>query len=229
MNVRTSRWLLVTILMLVAVVGCSPAATPPSPTSLPTPTSQPRIDYIALEGEIEKATPTGPATLDKVRAVLVNVDGDTKIAHYRHGFTEDNYGHVFSVTKSVVSIDGHRGRRADHSIGVLADSTRPFQPVRIEGRYRGGAETFLRMQRREGGEWLDFPVPTKTDQSGQFTAFVEFGQPDRYRLRVLDPVSRCPSSCSQELARDRDCDAVDASDSWAVLRPCATTQFGGNR
>ena len=104
MNVRTSRRLLVTIFMLVAVVGCSPAATPPSPTSPPTSTSQPRIDYVALEGEIEKAITTGPVTLDKVRAVLVNVDGDTKIAHYRHGFTEDNYGHVFSVTKSVVSI-----------------------------------------------------------------------------------------------------------------------------
>jgi len=103
MNVWTSRWLLVTIFTLVAVVGCSPAATPPSPTSPPTPTSQPRIDYVALEGEIEKAITTGPVTLDKVRAVLVNVDGESKIAHYRHGFTEDNYGHVFSVTKSVVS------------------------------------------------------------------------------------------------------------------------------
>jgi hypothetical protein len=50
---------------------------------------------------------------------------------------------------------------------VLADSARPFQPVRIEGRYRGGADVFLRVQRWEGGEWLDFPVPTKTDQSGQ--------------------------------------------------------------
>ena len=36
---------------------------------------------------------------------------------------------------------------------------------------------------------MDFPVPTKADQSGQFTAFVEFGQPGRYRLRVLDPDS----------------------------------------
>ena len=71
----------------------------------------------------------------------------------------------------------------------LADSARPFQPVRIQGTYRGGAETFLRVQRWEGGKWLDFPVPTKTDQSGQFTAYVELGQPGRYRLRVLDPDS----------------------------------------
>jgi hypothetical protein len=45
------------------------------------------------------------------------------------------------------------------------------------------------VQRWEGGGWLAFPLPTKTDKSGQFTAFVEFGQPGRYRLRVLDPDS----------------------------------------
>ena len=45
------------------------------------------------------------------------------------------------------------------------------------------------MQRWEGGKWLDFPVPTKTDQSGQFITQAEFGQPGRYRLRVLDPDS----------------------------------------
>ena len=60
---------------------------------------------MALEAEIEKAITTGPATLDNVRAVLVSVDGETKITRlYRHGFTGDDHGHVFSVTKSVVSI-----------------------------------------------------------------------------------------------------------------------------
>ena len=71
----------------------------------------------------------------------------------------------------------------------LAKSARPFQPVRIQGMYRGGADTFVRVQRWEGGKWLDFPVPTKTDQSGQFSAYVELGQPGRYRLRVVDPDS----------------------------------------
>jgi hypothetical protein len=56
---------------------------------------------VAPEAEIEKAITTGPVRLDKVRAV--NVDGETKIAHYRHGFSEDDHGHVFSVTKSVWS------------------------------------------------------------------------------------------------------------------------------
>jgi hypothetical protein len=71
----------------------------------------------------------------------------------------------------------------------LADSARPCQTVRIQGTYRGGADTFLRVQRWESGKWLDFPLPTKTDQSGEFTAYVEFGQPGRYQLRVLDPNS----------------------------------------
>jgi hypothetical protein len=71
----------------------------------------------------------------------------------------------------------------------LAHSARPFQTVRIQGTYHGGANTFLRVQRWEGGKWLAFPLPTKTDQSGRFTTHVEFDQPGRYQLRVLDPNS----------------------------------------
>ena len=71
----------------------------------------------------------------------------------------------------------------------LAGSARPFEAVRIQGTYRGGAGTFVRVQRWEGGRWLDFPLPTKIDQSGQFITQAEFGQPGRYRLRVLDPDS----------------------------------------
>jgi hypothetical protein len=71
----------------------------------------------------------------------------------------------------------------------VAHSASPFQPVRIQGSYHGGANTFLRVQRQEEGKWLDFPVPTKTDQSGRFTTYVEFGQPGRYQLRVLHPGS----------------------------------------
>jgi CubicO group peptidase (beta-lactamase class C family) len=83
----------------VAQVRSSPRPTPKSLQA-----SEPSIDYVALEAEIEKATTTRPATLDNVRALLVSVDGETKIVHYRHGLTEDDHGHVFSVTKSVVCI-----------------------------------------------------------------------------------------------------------------------------
>jgi hypothetical protein len=51
----------------------------------------------------------------------------------------------------------------------VPDSARPFDTVRIQGTYRGGADTLLRVQRWEACEWLPFPVPAKTDQSGRFT------------------------------------------------------------
>jgi hypothetical protein len=70
-----------------------------------------------------------------------------------------------------------------------AHSAKPFETVRISGTYRGGAETFVRVQRWENGAWQAFPVPAKTDASGKFTAYVELSQPRRYRLRVLDPQS----------------------------------------
>jgi hypothetical protein len=71
----------------------------------------------------------------------------------------------------------------------VVDSARPSQTVSIRGTYHGGANTFLRVQRLEGGKWFDFPLTTKTDQSGKFTAYVELGGPGRYQLRVLDPDS----------------------------------------
>jgi hypothetical protein len=71
----------------------------------------------------------------------------------------------------------------------LPDAARPFETVQIQGTYPGEGDTFLRVQRWEGGKWLDFPLPTKTNKSGRFTAYVELGQPGRYRLRVLDPDS----------------------------------------
>ena len=77
-----------------------------------------------------------------------------------------------------------------------ADSAKPFQTVPIRGTHRGGADTFLRVERWAGGKWVPFPLPAKTDQSGQFTAYVELGQPGRYRLRVLDPDSRVTSKPS---------------------------------
>jgi hypothetical protein len=75
----------------------------------------------------------------------------------------------------------------------LTDSARPFEAVRIQGTYRAGAETFVRVQRWERGMWLDFPLPTKTDPTGQFTAYVELGRPGRYWLRVVDPGSAATS------------------------------------
>jgi phospholipase C len=81
------------------------------------------------------------------------------------------------------------GQEATIQLEDVPDSAMPFQTVRIQGTYHGGANAFMRVQRWEGGKWLEFPLPMKTDRSGQFTAYVEPGQPGRYRLRVVDPDS----------------------------------------
>ena len=54
---------------------------------------------------------------------------------------------------------------------------KPYQAVPIQGTYRGAADTLLRVQRWEEGVWVSFPIPTMTDESGQFTAHVEFVVP----------------------------------------------------
>jgi hypothetical protein len=87
------------------------------------------------------------------------------------------------------------GPAEDATIQVVtpAAPARPSQTVQIHGTYHGGADKFLWVQRWENARWRAFPLPAKTDQSGQFTAYVELGEPGLYWLRVLDPGSRVRS------------------------------------
>jgi CubicO group peptidase (beta-lactamase class C family) len=57
----------------------------------------------ALNAANENKITSGSVALDNVRAVLISVDGETKIVHYRHRFTAEDTTHVWSVTKTVVS------------------------------------------------------------------------------------------------------------------------------
>jgi hypothetical protein len=86
-----------------------------------------------------------------------------------------------------------RGSRSseDRTIQLVdvIQSAGPFEAVRVQGTYRGGAETFLQVQRWEGGKWVAFPVPTKTDEVGYFSTYIELGRPGRYPVRVVDPDS----------------------------------------
>lgn len=69
------------------------------------------------------------------------------------------------------------------------NSAAPFHAVQISGTFHGGPDRLLRVQRREDNRWRSFPIPAKTNQSGQFVTYVELGRPGRYRLRVVDPES----------------------------------------
>lgn len=67
-------------------------------------------------------------------------------------------------------------------------AARPFETVRMEGSYVGSsARTILRVQHRRGGHWVDFPLPTTTDESGNFTVHVELGTTGEHQVRVVDP------------------------------------------
>jgi hypothetical protein len=71
---------------------------------------------------------------------------------------------------------------------------RPFETVRVMGTYIGArARTILRVQQHQGGDWVDFPLPTTTDDSGDFTAYVELGSPGEHRVRIVDPATNTVS------------------------------------
>jgi CubicO group peptidase (beta-lactamase class C family) len=61
------------------------------------------VDYAAMQSAIEDKISSGSLALSTIEAVLVSVDGETKVAHYRNGSKPEDALHVWSVTKSVVS------------------------------------------------------------------------------------------------------------------------------
>ena len=78
-------------------------------------------------------------------------------------------------------------------LAAPVEPAKAFRTAQLRGRYPDGAGTRLRVQRWEKGAWRTFPVPLHADEAGEFTAYVELGQPGRYRLRVLDPRSGASS------------------------------------
>ena len=64
--------------------------------------------------------------------------------------------------------------RADHSVGGFGRLCQILPNRSNQGYVPRGPDTFVQVQRSEGGQWLP-PLPAKTDNSGRFTAFVELG------------------------------------------------------
>ncbi len=60
-------------------------------------------DYAAIERKLDERITQGEPDLTTVRAILVSVDGETVIDHYRSSDASE-YAHVWSVTKTVMSI-----------------------------------------------------------------------------------------------------------------------------
>ena len=95
-------WRRLAALCLAAIVVAS-CSTQPDDSPAPTISSRPPVDYQALETAIETKIMSGSVGWQTIGAVLVSVDGETRIAHYRNGRKPDEALHVWSVTKSVSS------------------------------------------------------------------------------------------------------------------------------
>src|SRR4029079_9953630 len=84
--------------------SATPTAMVPS-TPAPSTAARPPtgIDYAAMKRRLVREIEKWPDSLKEVRAVLVSVDGSTKLSFY-HARKPTEQAHIYSVTKSVVSI-----------------------------------------------------------------------------------------------------------------------------
>jgi CubicO group peptidase (beta-lactamase class C family) len=110
-----SRWLALAVLavvscLLVACTGRSQSGDATSSgSSLSTVSPSPSAslgrapDYVLMKRPLQRRLAGDDWSLRAVRGVLVSVDGDTVLSYYRNRRPTD-YAHVFSVTKSVMSI-----------------------------------------------------------------------------------------------------------------------------
>ena len=99
MSTHRLRSLLALLMVLAVLTSCS---SPAESRSAPRP-AQAAVDYAAVEIAIEDKISSGSLSLSTINAVLVSVDGETKVAHYRNGSKPEEALHVYSVTKSVAS------------------------------------------------------------------------------------------------------------------------------
>jgi hypothetical protein len=153
------------------------------PVLVENPAAKTRFGYLALAATILAALLIGAL-------LFANRDGGDVTAQLDATVTEPGAVPASKSTSEPSDASRSTGRNEPTiQLEDLSGSAMPFEAVRIQGTYRGGTGTFLRLQRWEGDKWLDFPLPTKTDESGRFVTQAEFGQPGHYRLRMLDPDS----------------------------------------
>jgi hypothetical protein len=80
-------------------------------------------------------------------------------------------------------------------IQLSAAQTQVGQMERIDlsGTYPAGEGAVLQVQRATGNTWVDFPV-TVTVSGGQFSTYVQTGQPGPNRFRVIDTDTQTASN-----------------------------------
>lgn len=97
---HTFRWLAAPLVGLVFLGGC---VAQPAPVRTPAVPASDGVASVALGQRVEDYIQNETAAMENVRAVLVVIDGQTTLEHYRHGFTATDHEHLWSVTKSVIA------------------------------------------------------------------------------------------------------------------------------
>lgn len=67
--------------------------------------------------------------------------------------------------------------------------TGTYERIDLNGTYSAPDDTYLQVQRDEGGQWVDFPTNARVSSGGTFSTYVETGRNGPNRFRVVDPVT----------------------------------------
>ncbi|MEJ7707961.1 MAG: hypothetical protein WKF82_12255 [Nocardioidaceae bacterium] len=83
-----------------------------------------------------------------------------------------------------------RPRIPRHGIAVTATpkAVAAYERVNLTGSYLKGANTSLRVQRLEDGNWVDFPA-SATAATGSFATYIQTGQVGVNQFRLRDPAT----------------------------------------
>jgi CubicO group peptidase (beta-lactamase class C family) len=91
------------LIALTVALGLTACTAPPISEPATGRTVAAVVDYAAMEGAIEAKISSGSLALSTINAVLVSVDDELKVTHYRNGSKPEDAVHLWSVTKSVTS------------------------------------------------------------------------------------------------------------------------------
>jgi hypothetical protein len=83
----------------------------------------------------------------------------------------------------------------ENEISLSAGQTAvgPMEQIDLTGVYPGGEGAILQVQRFEGGQWADFPVPISVSDE-TFATYVQTSQPGVNRFRVIDTANGATSN-----------------------------------
>ena len=131
-------------------------------------------------------------------ADVAGIDGSTSTKKDEDRVTFPTFTPTSSDETKLV-VDSVRADRVDppttsaqppqSGIKLTASPTqaRTYQRVNLTGTYAGAAPgTSLQVQRRQGTTWTNFSTVTASVNGGQFSTWIETGQPGPNRFRMFD-------------------------------------------